>query len=31
MLMNGQVKVGLVYEGEVESLIAAELENEYGK
>ncbi len=31
MLMNGQVKVGLGYEGEVESLMAAEAGEKYGK
>jgi type I restriction enzyme S subunit len=31
MLMNGQVKVGSGYEGEVESLMAAEAGEKYGK
>jgi hypothetical protein len=31
MLMNGQVKVGSGYEREVERLMAAEPEEEYGK
>lgn len=31
MLMNGQVKVGSGYEGEVESLMAAEPKEKYGK